>query len=446
MPRLAAGRGPRGYRHTDGSCPAWLAGSSWNVEWPTSKWPCRQAWRASSMAALRPLASTPGSTTTCAESTGRPEVIVQACRSCTPTTPSSAVRWVRTSVRSMPRGLASSSTSTASRSSRQARGRMSSATASEAIGSIRVNPVAAITIPVPITAIAPKVSEATSRKAPRTFMLSACPCRSRNRDTPLPASATTPKTIMSPGVTSGGAANRRMASTPMNTAMPSSSSALTVAARISARAYPYVARSVAGLVATYAASSDSPTPAASAAMCAASASSTREPLTSAPHTSAMAIVAVIASTAPSLPRYRPVAVTAPGPWPCPDPIAAFPFRRCLALHCQAKAALYPGFFPEGRISVPDSRGSPGPPSAMCRAGRRGSVAELLVPGVGRGLAGGEEFVSGVDHDGPARADADGAAEPDPGPADDARDVGAAIEQRGQVTGRVGDLAGQYRTP
>src|SRR6185312_6468962 len=182
----------RGHRQTDGSCPAWLAGSSWNVEWPTSKWPCRQAWRASSMAALRPLASTPGSTTTCAESTGRPEVMVQACRSCTPTTPSSAVRWVRTSVRSMPRGLASSSTSTASRSSRQVRGRMSRATASEAIGSIRVNPVAAITIPVPITAMAPKVSEATSRKAPRTFMLSACPCRSSRRDTPLPASATTP--------------------------------------------------------------------------------------------------------------------------------------------------------------------------------------------------------------------------------------------------------------
>src|SRR5215472_12267787 len=155
---FAASLAPGSYRHTDGSCPAWLAGSSWNVEWPTSKWPCRQAWRASSMAALRPLASTPGSTTTCADSTGRPEVMVQACRSCTPTTPSSAVRWVRTSVRSMLRGLASSSTSTASRSSSQVRGRMSSATASEAIGSIRVNPVAAITIPVPITAIAPKVS------------------------------------------------------------------------------------------------------------------------------------------------------------------------------------------------------------------------------------------------------------------------------------------------
>ncbi len=94
------------------------------------------------------------------------------------------------------------------------------------------------------------MSEATSRNAPRTFRLSACPCRSNSSDAPFPASATTPKTIISPGSTAVGTASLRAASTMMNTAMPSSSSALTVAARISARAYPNVHRSVAGRAAT----------------------------------------------------------------------------------------------------------------------------------------------------------------------------------------------------
>ncbi len=46
--------------------------------------------------------------------------------------------------------------------------------------------------------------------------------------------------------------------------------------------------------------------------------------------------------------------------------------------------------------------------------------------------------------GPDFADPDGPAEPDPGPAHDARDVRPPVEQRGQVPGRVGDLAGQHR--
>ena len=104
------------------------------------------------------------------------------------------------------------------------------------MGSSRVNPVAAITIPLTITARAPKVSEATSRNAPRTLRLCACPRRSSSSDTPFPASATTPKTIIRPEPTGGGAASRWTASTMMNAARPSSSRALTVAARISARA------------------------------------------------------------------------------------------------------------------------------------------------------------------------------------------------------------------
>ena len=81
-------------------------------------------------------------------------------------------------------------------------------------------------------------------------MLSAWPCRSSSSETPLPASATTPNTTITAGLTGDGAASRRAASTMMNTAMPNSTSALTVAARISARAYPKVRRSVAGRAAT----------------------------------------------------------------------------------------------------------------------------------------------------------------------------------------------------
>ena len=86
------------------------------------------------------------------------------------------------------------------------------------------------------TASAPNVSEATSRNAPRAFRLSAWAWRSRISDAPLPASAMQPKTTITPVFTGGGAASRRAASTMMNVAMPSSSSALAVAARISARA------------------------------------------------------------------------------------------------------------------------------------------------------------------------------------------------------------------
>src|SRR6202050_5273491 len=59
----------------------------------------------------------------------------------------------------------------------------------------------------------------------------------------------------------------------------------------------------------------------------------------------------------------------------------------------------------------------------------------------------EQFVSGIGHDRMAVApDADGSAEPYPGAADDARDVRAAVEQRGELAGPVGYLAGQDRVP
>ena len=87
-----------------------------------------------------------------------------------------------------------------------------------------------------MTATAPNVSDATSRNAPRAFRLSACAWRSSTSDTPLPASAITPKNAISPVLTGCGVASRCAASIRMNVAMPSSSSAFAVAARISSRA------------------------------------------------------------------------------------------------------------------------------------------------------------------------------------------------------------------
>ena len=121
-------------------------------------------------------------------------------------------------------------------------------------------------------------------------------------EAPFPASAMQPKTAISPAPTGCGTASRRIASTRMNAAMPNSSRALAVAARISSRAYPKVRRSVAGLLAKCAASRDRPTPAASAAMCPASASSTREPDTAAPMTSPAAMTTVMPRTTASVPR------------------------------------------------------------------------------------------------------------------------------------------------
>ena len=67
------------------ACPR---GSTWNVLCSTSKCAARQLWRPSRTSPDR--ASQPSSTTTCADITGRPEEIVQTCRSCTSTTPSTA--------------------------------------------------------------------------------------------------------------------------------------------------------------------------------------------------------------------------------------------------------------------------------------------------------------------------------------------------------------------
>src|SRR5262249_40254238 len=56
----------------------------------------------------------------------------------------------------------------------------------------------------------------------------------------------------------------------------------------------------------------------------------------------------------------------------------------------------------------------------------------------------DQLVRRVDHDRVPVLDADRALEPDPRAAHDARDVRAAVEQRGERAGAVGDLAGQHR--
>src|SRR6266545_5056012 len=144
----------------------WPRGSIWNVECSTSKWPDRQACNRSSTGPTPVSASTSSSTTKCAESTGTPLVIVQACRSCTSTTPPQRRMWSRTCSMSTSDGAASSRTSVASFSSRSVRGTISTAISSDTTASARSQPVYRITSALAITAAAPNASASTSRTAP----------------------------------------------------------------------------------------------------------------------------------------------------------------------------------------------------------------------------------------------------------------------------------------
>ena len=74
-----------------GSCARWPSGSSWNVQCATSKCSPRQLPRVSRISPERPRARWSCATTTWAESTGRPLVMVQTCRSWTSTTPGVSV-------------------------------------------------------------------------------------------------------------------------------------------------------------------------------------------------------------------------------------------------------------------------------------------------------------------------------------------------------------------
>ena len=88
-----------------------------------------------------------------------------------------------------------------------------------------------------------------------------------------------------------------------------------------------------------------------------------------------------------------------------------------------------------------SAGRPG----GCGRAVAGCPAVLLFLLLGRGgLAGRQQLVRRVDHHRPAAADPDLAAQPDLDARPQARDVRAAVEHRGQLAGRVLDVAGQHR--
>lgn len=55
----------------------------------------------------------------------------------------------------------------------------------------------------------------------------------------------------------------------------------------------------------------------------------------------------------------------------------------------------------------------------------------------------EEFVGRIRHDRSSVLDGDRPVEPDPGPADQAGDVGAAVKQCGEVAGGIGDFGGEH---
>lgn len=109
--------------------------------------------------------------------------------------------------------------------------------------------------------------------------------RNSSTDIAMPAPAISAKTSIPTEATSGGSRNRCTAVTRIVIPMPKTSTALAVAASISARRKPNVCRSVAGRVASTTAMSAIGTPSESTARCAASASSASEPVHRPPNTS-----------------------------------------------------------------------------------------------------------------------------------------------------------------
>src|SRR5580704_14432474 len=134
-------------------------------------------------------------------------------------------------------------------------------------------------------------------------------------------------------------------------------------------------------------------------MCAASASSTSDPDSAPPTISPAAMLSVIARTAASLPRCRPVAVRA---WSCACPppaviAAGSPLSGVLPFAAPPLVAL--GRFPTCRVF---------PQCAPCGTRR-------------------QQLVSRVDHDRAFLAQPDWPAEAHPDPAHDARDMRPAVE-------------------
>ena len=152
-------------------------------------------------------------------------------------------------------------------------------------GSAKRQSNASTSTPATIAAMEPRPSPMMCRKAARTLRLER---DDRSSSAPAITLAVSPPEATSetmPPRTSGGAPSRCAASVMIDTATMSSAAPLTSAAITSARMNPKLRRAVSGLVASHAAPHASPSARMSSAVCAASASSARLPLTRAPTTS-----------------------------------------------------------------------------------------------------------------------------------------------------------------
>src|SRR6266567_77356 len=88
-------------------------------------------------------------------------------------------------------------------------------------------------------------------------------------------------------------------------------------------------------------------------------------------------------------------------------------------------------------------GCPSPRQRQRDPGNVGNARTRLALALSWLLTGCQQLVCGIDHGGSAVVDTDPAAEPEPRPAIDACDMRAAVEQGGQVPGRVLDFVGEY---
>lgn len=208
----------------------------------------------------------------------------------------------RTCARSISSGTSSIKIRRVRSSSMQARGAMSSAMKIEATASARFHPPINSTIAAMMTAKDPKASFATSRTAARILSEAWRPPISTNSESAFATKPKIPTHSMGVAWTSTGESKRWMPSTATKRLMMTNMPAWKAAARTSDRAHPHVRRLSRGRKASVVAIKAMTSPAESTAICPASAARDKEDVKKAATSSAMKIVAVIASAIASLLR------------------------------------------------------------------------------------------------------------------------------------------------
>src|SRR6266850_6663139 len=247
-------------------------------------------------------------TTTCAESAVRLPDNIQTCRSWTDTTPSTPAISPPMVSTERPCGTPSISACRLSRSRRTLEMAIRTQITSEAIGSMRVQPLNAITAPESSAATEPSASPTTCSRAARAFM--SWPCGASHRMTPrLIASPASAITAAAAPFTSPGCLKRRTDSYARAATIASMAPAFSSAAKISARPSPYEWRSEGGWRAIQAASAPRASAAPSVSMWPASDSRAREPVHQPPSASTTANATVSAAAPHS-------AVPEPWSWWC----------------------------------------------------------------------------------------------------------------------------------